>query len=773
VAAPSGLSYTPQASAFVVGYPINSLTPAVTGTVTGYAVNPALPAGLSLDATTGAITGTPTAIAAAASYVVTASNSSGATSTNVSIRVDNAPPVVAYERAQLTLTTGLPVTLAPMSTGGAVTAWNISPALPAGLAFDTTNGTISGTPTVTSGTTQYVVSAQNSSGSAMFGLSIRIDSGVLLDLGHATEIKQVRHDGNRVLSVDAEGHWVLWNAATTVRIASGDVPCQIGSNCTARIELAGGVAAVGSAALVQVRSASDGRILFSVPAPVSWWELAADGSYITAGTSQALTAWSPTGTMLFTRTGNYSQVDAHAAATEVRVAKGPAGANLIEKVAVATGAAASGPAFQGTFHSWFLDGERFFTSIGNTIWVYGHDSQQQDLKAMPTLANLTGQGHRFWTREGAPIVIYTVGASGSPTATFPLSIVSQVIPSRLTIGVLINSGSFSVIDLASTTPTKVDVTTALSSITTYAARSDSGWFVGTNEGVVVDETNSPASPTYFGSGRAIAIAASGNRIVVSTRMDGILIFNAATREQEGRIDSFSSVLELSSDGTVLALANGAIYSLPSGALIETQHSNFAVALSGSGQVLGRLLRSSASGYRYRRVATAVGGGAELWSDTLVTAASDRLEHLTLHLSPSGTHIAAPDGSSFITGATNLIVNGSLMSAVQGAPLGWIDEDRLLLNQYGLSMDPIAYWYATSVIASPSGRVLHTVKLPNEIWSFQTVNANRIYSPQWNQIYSLDSGAIEWASASSSRGLGGVTDTHVVFVSGNTVRMEPY
>src|ERR1700686_1035281 len=59
-AAPTGLSYS-QAPTFVVGVAISPLTPTVMGTVTAYAVSPALPGGLSLSASIGAITGTPTA----------------------------------------------------------------------------------------------------------------------------------------------------------------------------------------------------------------------------------------------------------------------------------------------------------------------------------------------------------------------------------------------------------------------------------------------------------------------------------------------------------------------------------------------------------------------------------------------------------------------------------------------------------------------------------------------------------------------------------------
>lgn len=77
-AAPSGLAYTSPVHA-TVGVAIDSLSPTVTGSVSSYSVSPALPAGLTLDTTTGVISGTPTAKAAEATYTITATNSSGST----------------------------------------------------------------------------------------------------------------------------------------------------------------------------------------------------------------------------------------------------------------------------------------------------------------------------------------------------------------------------------------------------------------------------------------------------------------------------------------------------------------------------------------------------------------------------------------------------------------------------------------------------------------------------------------------------------------------
>jgi Ca2+-binding RTX toxin-like protein len=72
-----------------VGLPLNAAPSSVkrTGAPT-FAVAPALPAGLSLDAATGAISGTPTAASPAADYTVTMTDLAGSATTGVNIKID-------------------------------------------------------------------------------------------------------------------------------------------------------------------------------------------------------------------------------------------------------------------------------------------------------------------------------------------------------------------------------------------------------------------------------------------------------------------------------------------------------------------------------------------------------------------------------------------------------------------------------------------------------------------------------------------------------------
>ena len=99
--APTGLSY-PGPNVYPVLSAIVALTPTVSGTVTGYSISPALPTGLSLNATTGVISGTPTQATAAIVYTITASNTAGSVSATVSIAVNKLIPTLSMNNIRKT-----------------------------------------------------------------------------------------------------------------------------------------------------------------------------------------------------------------------------------------------------------------------------------------------------------------------------------------------------------------------------------------------------------------------------------------------------------------------------------------------------------------------------------------------------------------------------------------------------------------------------------------------------------------------------------------------
>ena len=148
--------------------------------VLGYSVSPDLPAGLSLNIATGEISGTPTALSINTTYTITVTNSGGTNTTTITIEVLDQLPTLSYSPSTLVLTkdnqsSDLPLN-ATLTGSGTITSWAISPALPSGLSFGTSNGTIWGIPTVLQTTaTTYTVWANNSGGSSSATVTITIN----------------------------------------------------------------------------------------------------------------------------------------------------------------------------------------------------------------------------------------------------------------------------------------------------------------------------------------------------------------------------------------------------------------------------------------------------------------------------------------------------------------------------------------------------------------------------------------------------------------------
>ena len=187
VGPPSNLRYTTPVT-YVVGTAITANLPANDGgAIAGYTVDPALPAGLTLNLGTGAISGTPTAAAAAANYTVTGTNAAASAMATVNITVNaslQAPSNLSYTTPVI-YPTGTAITANTPTVTGVVTTWAVSPALPAGLNFATTNGVISGMPTAIKGATNHTVTASNAAGSTQATVNITVSLGAPKNLSYS------------------------------------------------------------------------------------------------------------------------------------------------------------------------------------------------------------------------------------------------------------------------------------------------------------------------------------------------------------------------------------------------------------------------------------------------------------------------------------------------------------------------------------------------------------------------------------------------------------
>ena len=170
------LSYTTPNS-FNVGTAITALTPTVSGgTLSATSITPGLPPGLTINQNTGVINGTPTAISPQTTYIVTGTISSSTITATLEITVNEALPAgLRYTSPNVyTIKTAI-VPLTPTSTGGVITAYSISPALPPGLTFNTLTGVISGTPSAIFSRTSYVVTGSNNAGIVTTTLLITVN----------------------------------------------------------------------------------------------------------------------------------------------------------------------------------------------------------------------------------------------------------------------------------------------------------------------------------------------------------------------------------------------------------------------------------------------------------------------------------------------------------------------------------------------------------------------------------------------------------------------
>ena len=151
--------------------PISTLVPITASGGAGprtYSISPSLPSGLSLNTSTGAITGTPTGASASTSYTVSVTDGSSTSTATFSLGVNAAlsssagtVPSGVYKDVAVTAFT--PVSF---SGGTSPVTYSVSPSLPVGLSLNTSTGVISGTATGTAASTTYTVTATDANGAS-------------------------------------------------------------------------------------------------------------------------------------------------------------------------------------------------------------------------------------------------------------------------------------------------------------------------------------------------------------------------------------------------------------------------------------------------------------------------------------------------------------------------------------------------------------------------------------------------------------------------------
>ncbi len=192
---PTGLSYT-SPPPFHLGAAIVPLVPSYTsgGFLASHSVQPGMPPGLTLSTSNGRITGTPTQLSPLTTYTVTASNSGGSDSAELSIQVlaplplsggdpgplsaTEPPPMesaesgspgppenLIYSQVAWEFTVGVEIdSLVPTYSGGVIVLYAVVPSLPVGLSIDPIGGKISGIPREVAAPRTYTVAGSSPTG---------------------------------------------------------------------------------------------------------------------------------------------------------------------------------------------------------------------------------------------------------------------------------------------------------------------------------------------------------------------------------------------------------------------------------------------------------------------------------------------------------------------------------------------------------------------------------------------------------------------------------
>ena len=216
----------------------------------------------------------------------------------------------------------------------------------------------------------------------------------------------------------------------------------------------------------------------------------------------------------------------------MRIALGPAGAAVIESVAVPSGADSVSAPFSGAFNTWFVDGTAFLTNLSTTVRVYAPDASQLEIVALPSVTLLAGEGQYLWTNQSGNVTFYTLSGGSTPVAQYNFGPLPKVIPTRFGIIGALQYGlaAVDIIQLGATvTHTQVPVPGAYN--TEFAADTAGHWSVGNGVGVLSYQgtVEDPTAAGLLGCGQVFAVAGSANGIAAIGTATSILVVDTSSR----------------------------------------------------------------------------------------------------------------------------------------------------------------------------------------------------------------------------------------------------
>ncbi len=295
----AGIAVNPAAlPAGTAGTPYNQSVTATggTGAYTFSVSAGALPAGLTLNAATGAITGTPTS-AATNSFTITATDGNGATGSRAFTFTVNA--AVSVNPATLSAgTLGAAYSQTVSAAGGNGTySFSVSAGvLPAGLSLNASTGVISGTPTAaaTSAFTIRVTDGNGASGSRAYSVTVSADIAV-----NPATLPSAAVGASYSQSVSATGG----SGTYTFSVSSGSLPAGLALNAATGL-ITGTPSAAGTSTFTLTATDGNGAsrsrsFTFTVSQALSLNPATLPGGTVGMAYSQTMSASGGNGTYTF------------------------------------------------------------------------------------------------------------------------------------------------------------------------------------------------------------------------------------------------------------------------------------------------------------------------------------------------------------------------------------------------------------------------------------------------------------------------------------------
>ena len=255
-----------------------------------------LPAGLTLNAATGAITGTPTT-AATSSFTITATDGNGATGARAYTFTVNAA-VVVNPPTLATGTVGAAYSQTVSAAGGNGSyAYSVSAgALPAGLSLNPATGLIGGTPTTTA-TNAFTIRATDGNGAiGSRAYSVTINAGIAVN---PATLPSAAVSSTYSQSVSATGG----SGSYTFSVSSGSLPAGLALNASTGL-ITGTPTAAGTSNFTVTATDGNGAsgaraFTFTVNAAMTLNPASLPGGTVGNAYSQAMNAAGGTGSYTF------------------------------------------------------------------------------------------------------------------------------------------------------------------------------------------------------------------------------------------------------------------------------------------------------------------------------------------------------------------------------------------------------------------------------------------------------------------------------------------